>query len=106
MTPRTTSVDIGSERAFAVLIVVVSLVVLVAVLASERSGSEENEPSRDSAPEERSESKQEFLVTASIVRIRYRRRDTDTHTRRCRPGRATVSTSMPSALSMRTKEDV
>ena len=105
MTPRTTSVDIGSEMTFGVLMVVVSLAV-VAALASERSRSEENEPSRDSAPEERSESKQEFLVTASIVRIRYRRRDTDTHTRRCRPGRATVSTSMPSALSMRTKEDV
>jgi hypothetical protein len=86
--------------------VVVSLVVLVAVLANERSGSEENEPSRDSAPEEKSESKQEFLVTASIFRIGYRRRDTDTRTRRCRPGRATVSTSMASDLSMRTTEDV
>lgn len=57
MTARTTSVDIGSERAFAVLMVVVSLVVFVAVLKSERSSSEEKGSSRDSAPEERSESK-------------------------------------------------
>ncbi len=54
MTVRTTRVDIGSERAFAVLMILLSLVVFLAVLESERSSSEEDDFSRGSAPEGRS----------------------------------------------------